>query len=320
MPIRYESPSLGGRGESYLEAKDWQLGVSYRRLIADDFFVGRDERPELGPGGEPLHFNVNSVTLTATYALSDRVSITANVPWSTGTSSRRYADGQRHTTQASGVGDVNAVGTVWLRDPMYVPRGNVAFGIGLKAPTGSFRSRDDFWLADGSTRSEPVDQAIQLGDGGWGIILQGEAFHRMAGGAFAYLAGQYVASTRGTTGVASPRPDLLLAVADVYNVRLGVASPLWVSRGAFGSLGLRQDATTRRDIFGGRDMHFRRPAIVRYLDPAVSVSRGPHTFSVNVPIRVYQDFRNNYAFEAEDRQLGGDLAKYLLITGYSRRW
>ena len=39
MPIRFTSPSLGGHRQVVLGASEWELGVSYRRLTADDWFV-----------------------------------------------------------------------------------------------------------------------------------------------------------------------------------------------------------------------------------------------------------------------------------------
>lgn len=321
MPIRFESPSLGGRGDSYLDPTGWQAGISYRRLQADEFFVGREQHDELGPGGQPLDFSIHSFTLSATYAITERFALSLHVPWSTGKTSRLYADGKRHTTAASGIGDMHIVGTVWVWDPLNIPGGNIAIGLGAKAPTGSHTATDYTWLANGDSTRSPVDQAVQLGDGGWGIILKAEGFRRIGGRSFVYASGDYLATTQEKTRVASPRgPQQMLGVPDVYSVRAGASTVVLPSHGVTLSLGMRQDATTKADLLGGKDMSFRRPAVVGYFDPAFSVTNGRNTFYLNTPLRAYQNFRVDYSYKPGDRAGGGDLARYLVFMGYTRRW
>jgi hypothetical protein len=210
---------------------------------------------------------------------------------------------------------------VWLWDPLNVPRGNIAFGLGVKAPTGSNSRTDYSWLASGDSIRAPVDQAVQLGDGGWGIILQAEGFRRVGDRSFVYAAADYLATTREKTNIPSPRgPQQTLAVPDVYSVRAGATTVVSPAHGVTLSLGMRQDATTRSDLIGGKDLSFRRPAIVGYVDPAMSVTSGRNTFYVNTPVRAYQNFRVDYSYKPGDRAGGGDLARYLVFMGFTRRW
>lgn len=321
MPIRFESPSLGGRGDSYLDPKGWQVGVSYRRLFADEFFVGRDERPTAGPFGKPLEFDIHSFTLNTTYAITERLTASLYVPYSTGKTTRGYADGKQHANSASGIGDISLVGSAWLWYPLDMPRGNISLGLGVKAPTGTNTARGYSWSASGDSVQVPVDQAIQLGDGGWGLIFQAEGFRKVRDRSFVYASGHYLATTREQTEVVSPRSAAQrLAVPDIYNVRAGVTSVIAPRYGVTLSLGMRQDATTRADLFGGKDMAFRRPAVVGYYDPGLSVTKGRNTFYANVPIRAYQNFRVDYSYKPGDRVLGGDLAKYLIFTGFTHRF
>jgi hypothetical protein len=321
MPIRFESPSLGGRSDSYLEATRWQADISYRRLRANEFFVGRDQHDELGPFGEPLDFKIHSFSISATYAVTDRYALSLNVPWSTGSVSRMYADGKSHTQSASGLGDIRLVGTRWIWDPVYIPRGNVALGLGLKAPTGTHNATDYNWIATGDSARTTLDQSVQLGDGGWGIILKADGFRRIDERSFVYASGEYLATTKEHTGVSSPRrPDQMVAVPDLYSVRAGASRVVSPKHGLTLSLGMRQDATTRADLLGGKDMSFRRPAMVGYIDPGLSLTSARGTFYVNTPIRAYQNFRQDYSYVAGERVLGGDLARYLVLTGFTRRW
>ncbi len=321
MPIRFESPSLGGRGDSYLDPSQWQLDVSYRHLGADEYFVGRERLDERGPGGQPLEFNINSVTVSVSRAFSMRYTLSLHVPWSTGTTSRIYADGRRHETSASGLGDMRLVSTMWLWHPLDAPRGNIAIGLGAKAPTGTHTATDYNWLANGDSTIAPVDQAVQLGDGGWGIIMSADAFRRIRDRTFVYAAAEYLATTREKTEVASPRGgQQLMGVPDVYSVRAGATHVVAPNLGVTLGLGMRQDATTRADLIGGRDDSFRRPAVVGYVDPGLSITRNNNTFYLNTPIRAYQNFRLDYSYKPGDRAAGGDLARYLIFMGYSRRW
>jgi len=321
MPIRFESPSLGGRGDSYLDPTGWQAGISYRRLTADEFFVGRERHDELGPFGQPLDFNIQSFTVSVSYAITERFALSLDVPWSTGSVSRLYPDGKRHTTAASGLGDMHLAGTVWIWDPLNVPRGNIALGLGTKAPTGTHTATDYNWLANGDSTRAPVDQSVQLGDGGWGLVLKAEGFRRIRGRSFVYASGEYLATTKEKTRVPSPRsPQQMHAVPDVYSVRAGATTVVLPNHGVTLSLGMRQDATTKADLFGGKDLSFRRPAIVGYVDPGLSWTRGSNTFYVNTPVRAYQNFRLDYSYKPGDRVVGGDLARYLLFMGYTRRW
>ena len=86
-------------------------------------------------------------------------------------------------------------------------------------------------------------------------------------------------------------------------------------------LGGRLDGIPKQDLIGGGDGAFRRPAIEVYLDPGIGLSYGPHTFNLNVPVRVYYDFRASLIDEKlHGGPLGGDLAKYLIFAGYTRRF
>lgn len=79
---------------------------------------------------------------------------------------------------ASGLGDINVVSNIWLRNPACHPHSNVSVGFGIKTPNGNNGVIDDFFLPNGSITKNPVDQSIQPGDGGVGVILQAQGFQR----------------------------------------------------------------------------------------------------------------------------------------------
>ena len=133
MPVRFTTPSLGGQGElqmTDLAAHGWSIAVGYRHLHADQLFVGT----LLVPTTQPLIINLHSVDVTASYAVTDRFSVSLTVPFVSGTQSRFYADSARHVVSAFGLGDVSLVGNAWLLDPRK-HAGNIALGVGVKAAT-----------------------------------------------------------------------------------------------------------------------------------------------------------------------------------------
>jgi hypothetical protein len=192
MPIRFTSPSLGGHYESHLRAAEWEVGVFYRRLTANQWFVNDAIREDLAPfgGQSPRFINIQSVDLAVTYALSDRFSLRLTLPFTTGSLSKIHPDSSRHATSATGLGDLNLVGNFWLFQPSRHVNGNVALGAGVKAPTGSHRVEDDLFTPNGTIQF-PVDQPIQLGGGGWGIVLQTEGFQRLFNNGYGYFSGSY---------------------------------------------------------------------------------------------------------------------------------
>ena len=316
MPVRFLSPSLGGYS-GFVPARHWEVGAAFRSLRADQWFVGSQVRESAAPFGQPLLLNIDSVDATITYGVTDRVSVTMTVPFSRGTHSRFYADGQRHTVKAEGVGDVSAIANTWLRRPSLDSSGNVALGVGLKTASGNNGVVDNFFLADGSVTKNPVDQSIQLGDGGVGVIFQLQGYRTLMGGASGYFYGWYLLTPREKTGIASPLAGVPLSTPDVYSFRSGISRALW--RGISASLGPRIDGIPLRDLAGGSG-GFRRPGYSLYVDAGVVVRAGRSTWSVNVPVRVHQDFQRSLADIQQGSAGGGDLAKYLLLIGYTVRF
>jgi hypothetical protein len=88
------------------------VDVAYRRLSADQWFVGSDVREAAAPFGQPLLLNIKSLDATVSYGVTDQFSSTLTLPFSYGTHSRFYTDGSRHQVAASGLGDVSLVGNM----------------------------------------------------------------------------------------------------------------------------------------------------------------------------------------------------------------
>jgi hypothetical protein len=276
MPVRFLSPSLGGYS-GFVPARHWEVGAAFRRLSANQWYVGSEVRESAAPFGQPLLLGIDSLDATITYGVTDRLSVTMTVPFSRGTHSRFYADGQRHTVKAAGVGDVSGVANIWLRRPSRESSGNLALGLGFKTASGHNGVVDHFFLADGSVTKNPVDQSIQLGDGGVGVIFQMQAYRELVGATSGYIYGWYLLTPREKTAVASPLVGVPLSVPDVYSFRSGISRSLWRRLGISASLGSRIDGIPVRDFVGGSS-GFRRPGYSLYLDPGVVMKAGRSTW------------------------------------------
>jgi hypothetical protein len=306
-----------------LEAGEWQFGVAYRHLVADEWYVGTRVVEEKAPFGKPLYLNINSVDLSVSYGVTHRLSITLTLPFSHGTHSRFYADTARHVVSAAGLGDVNVLASFWLRDPRLLQQSNVAVSFGIKTPSGNNKADDSFFLPNAPPTSRPVDQAIQLGDGGWGFMVQAQGYRALTDRASAYLFGSYLLSPRDTTDVASPipgTPTVHLAVPDVYMVRAGVAVALAPAAGLSATLGARIDGIPQHDVIGGRDRGFRRPGYTLYIDPGVALTIGRAEVALSVPVAIQQDFQRSWIDRQRNFAGGGDLADYLVFLSFTRRW
>ncbi len=315
---------MGGQGEAQsgdLRAGEWQLAVDYRYLHADHFFRGSESvTPPAAYFGQPLIINIHSVNVNVTRGVTDRVSVRLTVPISQGSNSRFYSDTARHVAHAGGIGDIGLIGAAWLWNPRAPRQGNVSLGAGLKMPTGNHRFADDYFLADGSSVQHPVDQSIEMGDGGWGVILQAQAFRRVGARGFAYATGSYLISPRNQTDVTrapagEPNSTVRISVPDVYTGRLGVLYGVLPERGLSVSLGARIDGIPYHDKIGSSD-GFRRPGYIVFVDPGVTLARGANAVTINTPIRTMVRLSNTLSPTVG----AGDLAKVLFFVGYARRF
>lgn len=321
-PIRFSNPSLGGQGESYQEAHQWRLTIGYRRLYTSQWYVGTEIHNELAPNGGVPIININTFAASLAYSVTNRFNLQLAVPFSTGSFSRMWPDSARHSQSARGVGDLSVVGNLWLVEPSTHRKGNIAFSLGVKAPTGSNHVASKFYTASGPVPFA-ADQAIELGDGGWGIILETQAFQQVSDRAFGYLSGSYMFSPRAHTDVATtPSSGLFWSVPDIYSGRLGLAYTLWPDQGLSVSLGGRIDGDPVHDVLGGGDNAYRRPGYVVYLDPGFALTRGRDNFTLSVPLRLRAERQRSVLEQlpTQTQPVGGGFAKFLVFAAYSRRF
>jgi hypothetical protein len=335
MPFRLTS-SLGVQGNSFLKAHQWEFTADYRWLHSrdGDFFVGTAQTPAppalQPPGGQGIRIDIHTVSLGVTYAVTDQFRVSIAAPVQTGRLSFIEEDGLRHTEKVTDLGDVTITGSAWVFKPRSGPTGNVMLGLGLKMPTGSHRDSVEFFTKNGPAQ-RVADPSIQPGDGGWGIIMQLQAFQLVLPRTLVYLSGSYLLNSRVQTEATIGRPIGLpgdpavgtpyhLSVPDAYTLRSGVSYAVAPQWGLSASLGGRLDGVPVEDLVSGGDANFRRPGYSVFVDFGLDLSRGSNTFTLNVPVRAHADRRANLYDRIVDVQGGGNLAKFQVLASYTHRF
>jgi hypothetical protein len=313
VPAHYISLSLGARGIDYLPPQEWEGDLSYRFLQSETVFIGTKEQPQLHElGGRN---RVNSIDLRAIYGITSRFDISLTLPFEHDDFSLPQGDGQRHGGTSTGIGDMRLIFSGWVFDPTTHPNGNISIGLGAKFPTGDDRATADWHNADGSVTKRPVDIAAQLGDGGFGAVLEVQGFQQIVPKLFGYVSGFYLLNPRDVNGTERPNPltPTINSVPDQYLGRAGFSYVILPSAGLAASLGGRIDGIPTHDAVGGSD-GFRRAGYAVYVDPGINWVTGRHTFSVNVPVAVERNL------EATRFNNVGAFADFILVASYSVRF
>lgn len=294
------SPGLNFGDDAH---KGWQFSLNYRYFRSYKHFRGPHEEKERVENGTEVINNDNSINIGVSYTFNNRWSATVSIPYMWIDRSSLYEhsgnDGGRFHTQSTGIGDVRA--TAYYNTMTGHHHGHFVIGLGIKAPTGDYNHKDYFHKPEGLTLL-PVDQSIQPGDGGWGIITEIDLGRHIAGNFSAYLNALYMFNPRNTNGVlrrATPYTIPLtgvpvplsneLSVSDQYFWRLGATYSIKTIQA---SLGARMEGIPSDDIIG-KSEGFRRPGYIISAEPSVTYSRGVHSFAVNFPIALERNRTRN---------------------------
>lgn len=309
----------------------WQVSIGFRKQRSHRHFVGTVEQKNREREGTEIVNDVYLWDLGLTYNFTPRTSLSVSVPvqHATRVSPARFnAAGVQTSPKAVshgiGVGDMSVGAKVWLLDPGREdrPRQNIAFGFGVKLPTGNEGVTD---VVDSVTgpRQIVVDQSIQLGDGGFGVALSTDMYKRLWKTTL-YGNGIYLFNPRNTNGVRTGRgraSEAIMSVADQYLARAGVVVPIPKVGGWSASFGARLEGIPVRDAFGKSD-GFRRPGYALSVEPGVSWvrSRGREIWSASVAIPVERNRRRSTSDIIDNRHGDAAFADYVLVLGYARRF
>lgn len=326
-----DTPVLGV-ADSYEGPNKWQVSSTWRFQHSDRHFVGSDEQEERQEEGSEVVNTINLLEVGIRYNASPKWSFSLGIPYLIAERSQANRGPNREivnraTTQARGLGDVTLTGRRLLWDPKNHPDGNISLGFGIKLPTGDnnvIDARRTIVNGQFVNNVQTVDQSIQPGDGGLGFLLEFQGFQRIAHSGFiGYLSAGYLVNPEGESGVPTFRNGVgeeIMSVADQYIARLGMSYSDADWKGIGVSLGGRLEGVPVEDLIGSSE-GFRRPGYAVSVEPTVSYSKGPHSFSLAVPYALYR----NRTRSVPDRAIPGRhgdaaFADYVIMVGYWRKF
>lgn len=273
----------------------WLYNNNDRYYKSFRHFIGKQEQFQRFT----LHNNVINKVVTQdntfTRVFDNRWSLAVDVPFADNSRSQ-VSSGKRFATHSSGLGDMSVTGLYWLFNPAKAKKGNIQVGLGLKFATGK-DDYEDYFLngATGARTLAPVDQSIQLGDGGTGVSLDVNAYYNFTHSFGLYGNFFYLANPRDVNGVASSSAaptatkiaitSDVLSVPDQYLIRFGAS--VAVNKWNF-SLGMRDDCLPVKDLFGSSD-GFRRPGYILSAEPGITYGFKNIAVYAYVPIAIIRD-------------------------------
>ena len=323
---------LGAFDEVTGGGERWQVSFGWRYQKSDRHFRGSEEEENRAAEGSEVINTLHLADLGIRYNFDPQTSLSVGIPYLMAERSSPIRDDDRvvvdrSISQARGLGDISIVGRRLLFDPLTRPKGNLSFGLGVKLPTGANNVNDQRTrLVDGErvTTIETVDQSIQPGDGGFGVIVDFGGYRLLgASGEYAaYASGVYLINPEGTSGVATFRGrenEAIMSIADQYLLRVGAIAGPESWKGWSAGLGGRLEGVPAHDLIGSSD-GFRRPGYAVSVEPSLSWTKGSNSVSLSVPIAVYR----NRVRSVPDREVGGHgdaaFADYVVLLGYWRRF
>lgn len=329
---------------SLLTKGQWQAGLNYRYFRSFRHFRGdHEEENRVEMGTEVINI-AHIADLGLAYSLSNRFSIAVNLPVifydrsslyeHYGNSTNTNPDQKRFHTKSSGIGDLRLAASYWLFNPANHPNNNIALGLGIKLPTGNSNVEDEFHkrsTVDGSDSIavRPVDQSIQLGDGGVGFTLEMQAFASLGNNTTVYANGFYLSNPRNTNNTLTRGTlngvDPLIAyhsVADQYLARIGLNYAFLPHQGLSASLGGRIEGIPHADLIGASD-GFRRPGYIVSVEPGIFFQHHALSFALTVPVAAYRNrVKSTYDLNDPTGERHGDaaFADYSINFGFAYRF
>ena len=324
---------FGANVSPYGQPGDWQVSGSSRNLVSNDHYNGKVEQHERQTLQNYVNNKQNLLDFGVSRLMTPRLSLSFGMPvivhseWALRDPAFPLPAARREIPQVGkGIGDISVSGRFWIFDPGTHPDWNVATGAGLKMPTGNARYQDTFiGRVERVERLRYVDQSVQPGDGGWGLMMEAHGFWRVRR-VFLFGSGSYLANPKDTNDTPSIIQVLELptttgqfaglgvnSVPDQYMARLGGTVPVW--KGLATTLAWRLEGLKRYDLFG--ESHgWRRPGTSMFVEPGISYSTGGHTVSFNVPFGYYY---NRHANPYTGNPGDATFPRHIFLTSYSYR-
>jgi hypothetical protein len=307
-----------GSGESWLSPRRWEISADYRFFHSHRHFVGTVEQVQRAEQRTEVNNVVHILNFAATYDVNSRLNLTVSVPiFLSDRYNQRTPD---QVTSANGIGDIGIIARTWLMKNPNDSRANIAIGVGAKFPTGRSNVTDIVNTSQGPT-VRVVDQSIQPGDGGYGMVLDFQAYKAVMRSTL-YASGSYLINPRNTNGVPTGRgrvSESIMSVADQYVYRAGAVLPFPKMNTLVWSIGIRGEGVPSTDWIGKSD-GFRRPGYIISVDPGLIYTKGHDRWYINVPVAVLRSRTRSVPDLRENRHGDAAFADYTIMLGYSRRF
>ncbi|MDQ6845911.1 MAG: hypothetical protein M3Z92_16460 [Bacteroidota bacterium] len=313
----------------------WTLNVNNRYFKSFRHFVGTKEQKQRVAAGTEVINHSYTMDVSLTYNINKWWSIGVDAPILANTRSSLYEhDGKsRFSTSSFGLGDVRFTAYRWMLDPGKMPRGNVQFGLGIKLPTGDYKYQDFFYKNDSTRILGPVDQSIQLGDGGTGFTAEINAYYNFSRHVGVYSNLYYLANPREQNGTSTARGSIpsqasilygssTMSVPDQYLLRAGAN---FSAKNLTLSLGVRDECLPVHDLIG-KSGGFRRPGYIISGEPGVSYNFKKINIYAFVPVALVRDRTRSVPDKIKTRMTGvysqGDaaFADYTINIGFTARF
>ena len=331
--------STGGTFIMSQEHKDldstskWIFNANNRYFKSFRHFKGSVEQKQRQTQGTEVINHQYTLDLSMTHILKNsRWSIFLDIPILANSRSSLYEHHNvgRFLTHSFGMGDIRFAVYDWLINPKKYSRGNIQVGLGLKFPSGDYKYEDYFHTSDSTQALGPVDQSIQLGDGGTGITTEINAFYNLSHQVSLYTNLYYLLSPRDQNGVSTAREGTpppssvqngsnVMSVPDQYMIRAGANITFNMLQV---SVGFRDECLPVHDLIGGSD-GFRRPGYILSVEPGLSYNINNSSFYGTFPIALYRDRTQSVPDKITTALTGiptnGDaaFADYVINIGYS---
>ncbi|MGI8952760.1 MAG: hypothetical protein ACR2FN_14385 [Chitinophagaceae bacterium] len=276
----------------------WLFGVNNRYYKSYKHFIGTDEQKQRQQLGTEVINHAYTMDLSLTRILNKRWSVAIDVPVEANSRSSLYEHNNvgRFSTHSFGVGDMRFAVYSWFCDPAKFHRGNVQVGLGIKFATGDYKYQDYFHTSDTSKILGPVDQSIQLGDGGTGFTTEINAYYNFSRVISVYGNFYYLINPREQNGVSTSRGGIpsaltiaigsdVMSVPDQYMIRGGATfnADNWMF-----SAGIRDECLPVHDLIGG-SQGFRRPGYIISAEPGVTYKFKKVTAYTYVPVAIVRN-------------------------------
>jgi hypothetical protein len=319
-------------------AGSWLINSNSRYFRSYKHFVGTTEQKQRIALGTNVinHSYTNDITLTRVF--NNRWSFAVDVPIVNNVRSSLYEHGgkERLNTRSFGLGDIRLTAYAWLLNPAKARKGNIQVGLGLKLATGAYNYQDYFYHQGGTADAKvlgPVDQSIQLGDGGTGITTEINSYYNFTHKFGVYGGFYYLVSPREQNGVSTARGGTpsakavangsdIMSVPDQVMLRAGAS----YGTGKFDfSAGARYECLPVHDLVGGSN-GFRRPGNILSAEPGVTFRVKTLSIYAFVPVALRRERTQSVADKISTKLTGtyaqGDaaFADYAVNIGITYRF